>query len=569
MTMDIITASEPPVELTGPSAKPLAAEVPPDNTIPIEPLDLIESPKVRTKLRLYAILSALYLGLFVGALDQTIIAISIPTVCADLRSASGYVWVGGAYLLANAASGPIWAKCSDIWGRKPMLLIAVGLFAAASILAALSTTMPMLIAGRALQGTASGGMMQLAIITISDLFSVRKRSLYMGYVGFVWALAGSVGPLVGGALTEFKTWRWCFWINLPISGFTFVSLLLFLDVHNPRTKLGEGMKAVDWIGTLSILAVTLLLLLGLDFGGAVFPWSSPKVICLVVFGTLMIGFFLFSQQRLAKYPLMPLGVFRNWSNNATFLVVFSHGMVLIGIEYYMPLYFQSVRQASPLRAGVLLLPLIVTQAVTEILSGTIINRTGRYREITWTGVTLMVIGTGLYITFGPGTSVAMVVGLQIFGGLGPGLLFQGPMIAIQSTVSQVDTAGAIASLGFIRSLAMALSIVIGGVVFQNSMDSRQSSLVAAGLSESVIGALSGTNAAANVGIPRTIQDASQRQVVLDAFAFSVRNMFILYTCLAAVALVASVFIKHRVLDTEHTETKTGIQQLKKAAATKG
>ena len=450
-----------------------------------------------------------------------------------------------------------------------MLLVAVGLFAAASILAALSTSMPMLIAGRALQGTASGGLMQLVTITISDLFSVRKRSLYLGYVGFVWALAGSAGPLVGGAFTEFKTWRWCFWINLPISGITFVLLLLFLDVHNPRTKLGEGMKAVDWFGSFSILAVTLLLLVGLDFGGAIFPWSSPKVICLVVFGTLMIGFFLFSEQRLAKYPLMPLGVFRSWSNNAIFLVVFSHGMVLIGTEYYMPLYFQSVRQASPLRAGVLLLPLIVTQAVVEILSGILIDRTGRYREVTWAGATLMTIGTGLYIIFGPGTSVAMVVGLQIFGGLGPALLFQGPMIAIQSTVSQVDTAAATASLGFIRSLAMALSVVVGGVVFQNSMDSRQSSLAAAGLSESVLAALSGSKAAANVGIPRTIQDASQRQVVLEAFAFSVRNMFILYTCLAAVALVASVFIKHRVLNTEHTETKTGIQQFTKAAKTQG
>ena len=450
-----------------------------------------------------------------------------------------------------------------------MLLIAVGLFAAGSILAALSTSMSMLIAARALQGTASGGLMQLVTITISDLFSVRKRSLYLGYVGFVWALAGSAGPLVGGAFTEFKTWRWCFWINLPISGITFVLLLLFLDVHNPRTKLGEGMKAVDWFGTFSILAVTLLLLVGLDFGGAIFPWSSPKVICLVVFGTLMIGFFLFNEQRLAKYPLMPLGVFRSWSNNAIFLVVFSHGIVLIGIEYYMPLYFQSVRQASPLRAGVLLLPLIVTQAVVEILSGILIDRTGRYREVTWAGVILMTIGTGLYITFGPGTSVAMVVGLQIFGGLGPALLFQGPMIAIQSTVSQVDTAAATASLGFIRSLAMALSVVVGGVVFQNSMDSWQSSLAAAGLSESVLAALSGSKAAANVGIPRTIQDASQRQVVLEAFAFSVRNMFILYACLAAVALVASVFIKHRVLSTEHTETKTGIQQFTKAANTQG
>lgn len=447
-----------------------------------------------------------------------------------------------------------------------MLLIAVGLFAAASILAALSTSMPMLIAARALQGTGGGGLMQLVTITISDLFSVRKRSLYLGYVGFVWALAGSAGPLIGGALTEFKTWRWCFWINLPISGITFV-LLLLLDVHNPRTKIVEGLKVVDWLGTFSILAATLLLLIGLDFGGAIFPWSSPKVICLVVFGALMIGFFLFSEQRLAKYPLMPLGVFRSWSNNAIFLVVFSHGMVLIGIEYYMPLYFQSVLQTSPLRAGVLLLPLIVTQAVVEILTGLLIDRTGRYREVTWVGVTLMTIGTGLYITFGPGTSVAMVAGLQIFGGLGPALLFQGPMVAIQSTVSQADTAAATASLGFIRSLAMALSVVVGGVVFQNSMDSRQSSLAAAGLNESLLTALSGSMAAANVGIPRTIQDALQRQVVLEAFAFSVRNMFILYTCLAAIALVASVFIKHRVLNTEHTETKTGIQQLTKGAIT--
>jgi MFS family permease len=479
------------------------------------------------------------------------------------------VWVGGAYLLANAATGPIWAKCSDIWGRKLVLLIAVALFAAASILAALSTNMPMLIAGRALQGTASGGLMQLVVITISDLFSVRKRALYLGYVGFVWALAGSAGPLIGGAFTQFKSWRWCFWINLPICGMTFLLLLLFLDVHNPRTKLGEGIRAVDWLGTLSILAVTLLLLFGLDFGGSTFPWDSPKVICLIVFGTLMIGFFLFSQQRLAKYPLMPLAVFRNWSNNATFLVAFSHGMVLIGIEYYMPLYFQSVRQASPLRSGLLLLPLIVMQAVVEIMAGVLINRTGRYREFIWAGVTLMTLGTGLYINLGPDTSVAVVVGLEIFGALGPALLFQGPMISIQNTVSQSDTAASIASLGFIRSIAMALSVVVGGVVFQNSMDARHSSLAAAGLSEFVLEALSGSQAAANVGITQSIQGASQRQAVLEAFAWSIRNMFILYTCLAVVAMVASVFIKHRNLNTEHTETKTGIQQLTKASNAKG
>ena len=469
-------------------------------------------------------------------------------------------------MLANAAAGPIWAKCSDIWGRKPALLGAVGVFAVASIIAAVSTSMQMLIAARALQGTAAGGLFQLVSITISDLFSMRSRALYLGLLGVMWALAGSAGPLIGGAFTQLVNWRWCFWINLPVCGITFVLLLLFLDVHNPRTKLGEGIMAVDWFGTLSILAVTLLLLLGLDFGGATFPWDSPKVICLIVFGTLMIGFFLFSEKRLAKYPLMPLSMFKNWSNNAAFLVAFAHSMVSIGVEYYLPLYFQSVKQASPLRSGILILPMMVTEAAVDIMVGILIHQTGRYREITWAGATLITLGTGLYINFRTDTSVARIIGFEIIGGIGTALLFQAPMIAIQNTVSQADTATATATLGFIRSLAASLSIVLGGVVFQNSMAARQSFLAAAGLSESVLKALSGDQAAANVGITKSIQDAAQRQVVQDTFAWSLRNMFIMYTCLAAVAMVASAFIKQRHLSTEHTETKTGIQQLTERVA---
>ena len=421
--------------------------------------------------------------------------------------------------------------------------------------------MRMLIAARALQGTAGGGLMQMVAITISDLFSVRSRALYLGLLGVAWALAGSAGPLIGGALTQLVSWRWCFWINLPVCGVTFVVLLLFLDVHNPRTKLGEGVKALDWFGTFSILAVTVLLLLGLDFGGAIFPWGSPKVVCLIVFGTLMIGFFLFSEKRLAKYPLMPLSVFKDWSNNATFLLAFAHSMVSIGVEYYLPLYFQSVKQASPLHSGVLIVPMMITEAATDIVVGILIHQTGRYREIIWAGVTLMTLGTGLYISLRTDPSVARIIGFEIIGGIGTALLFQTPMIVIQNTVSQADTASATATLGFSRNMATALSIVLGGVVFQNSMAARQSSLAAAGLSESALEALSGDQAAANVGIVKSVQDAAQRQAVKDAFAWSLRNMFIMYTCVAGVAMAASAFIKQRHLRTEHTETKTGIHQL--------
>jgi MFS family permease len=201
----------------------------------------------------------------------------------------------------------------------------------------------MLIVGRALQGTAGGGLTQLVSITISDMFSMRSqfnsslstsgstvltsnrsRTLYLGLLQAMWAVAGGVGPVLGGAFTQYASWRWNFWINLPISGSTFLLLLMFLDVHNPRTKIIEGIKAVDWFGSLSILGLMVMPLLGLNFGGTEFPWNSPKVICLIVFGSLMFVLFIFSEARLARYPLMPLGLFRQKSNVACLLVGFTH-----------------------------------------------------------------------------------------------------------------------------------------------------------------------------------------------------------------------------------------------------
>lgn len=155
----------------------------------------------------------------------------------------------------------------------------------------------------------------------------RSRSLYLGLLECMWAVAGGVGPVLGGVLTQYASWRWIFWINLPVTGLTFVLLGVFLDVHNPRTGFAEGMKAIDWFGSFSILALTLMLLLGLNFGGVTFPWSSPKVICLVVFGTLMSVFFVYSEKRLARYPIMPLRLFHHRSNIASLLVCVFQGFV--------------------------------------------------------------------------------------------------------------------------------------------------------------------------------------------------------------------------------------------------
>ncbi|KAF2667620.1 MFS general substrate transporter, partial [Microthyrium microscopicum] len=500
---------------------------------------------------------------FISALDQTITATAIPTIASSLHSAGAYTWIGAAYLLASAASGPLWTKCSDIWGRKLALLSATVLFGAASVLAALSSSMTMLISARALQGAAGGGLGGLVSVTISDLVSVRERAKYFAALGLMWAVAGAAGPAVGGVLTERVSWRWCFWINVPVCGLAGALILLLLDVHNPRTGLKEGLKAVDWYGTVTMLGVTLMVLLGLDFGGAVFAWSSAKVICLLIFGTLMVGMFVYSEKRLAKYPLLPLGVFGSVSNVATFGVSFFQNMVSLSVEYYLPLYLQSVKLVSPLRSGILVLPMMCTMALTDITVGILISKTGRYREMMWIGATILTLGTGLYITLGVDTPIAQIVGFQIVWGVGPALLFYAPMIAIQNTVSQADTASATAALGFFRNVATSLSIVVGGVVFQNSMTSQQSSLVAAGLDASTRKAFSGSQAAANVDLIKLISDSTQRRAIQNAFAGSLRNMFITYTGLAAAALVSSAFIKHRKLNTEHTETKTGIQELTK------
>lgn len=259
------------------------------------------------------------LSLFVAALDQTIVATAIPTIAAHLHSAAGYTWIGGAYVLAKAATMPLWAKFSDIWGRKPILLAGLAVFFVASIVCAAAPTMAALIAGRALQGVGGGALMQLVTITISDLFSMRRRSLWMVFTDVTWAVAGGVGPVLGGALAQLVSWRWVFWINLPAIGAAFVLVAACLNVHDPKTKMVDGFRAIDWYGTVAILGLTLMMLLGLDFGGAIFPWSSPKVVCLLVFGALILGFFVFSEKRLAVYPLMPMRLFKGKSNIASFL----------------------------------------------------------------------------------------------------------------------------------------------------------------------------------------------------------------------------------------------------------
>lgn len=410
---------------------PPAEQLPPPD--PQEPVQQSQN-QPRSRLKIALIMFSLGISVLLVALDITIVTTALPTIAEHFQSASGYTWVGSAYLIANAAATPIWGKVSDIFGRKPILLVTNVIFFVGSLLAAVAVNMSMLIAARVIQGIGGGGLIVLVNISISDLFAMRERGAYFGIIGGVWALASSLGPVVGGAFTQNVSWRWCFYINLPLDGLAFFILLFVLDLHTPKTPIAKGLKAVDWLGSLTMVAGTIMLLLGLEFGGITYPWNSATVICLIVFGALTIAIFFAIEYRLAPYPLMPLDIFSKRSNLAALGVCFFHAYVFISGSYFLPLYFQAVLGATPILSGVYLLPTALSLSFLSAFTGVFIRKTGQYLPPIWFGYIFMTIGFGLFIDLSSTSSWAKIILYQIVAGIGVGPNFQSPLIALQSLV---------------------------------------------------------------------------------------------------------------------------------------
>ena len=524
-----------------------------------------ETPRPRNRFKHFTSLIALFSTLLISALNTTIMATAIPTICRELNSAEGYAWIGGAYLLGNAAFAPIWAKVSDIWGRKAILLSAVVCFFCSSIICALSTSMTMLIIGRTFQGISGGGLVSIISIVISDLFSMRHRSLYIGLLEIIWGFASGIGPVLGGTFAQHLSWRWVFWIMLPPCAVAFVLLIFALDVHNPRTSMMEGLKAVDWAGSFCMLAILIMFLLGVSFGGVEFPWDSPTVICLIVFGACMSIFFVFSEKKLARYPLLPLGIFTQRSNIAALVVTFAHHYALYAADFYMPFFFQSAKAVSPVSAGTLILPLALSTSFTGLLSGYYTHRTGRYVELIWLGMALIAAGHGSFISWDATSGLGLMIGTQILAGIGAGLVMAPPLLALQASVPQKEVATATATIGLVRNISTVLAIVGGQTIFQNGMDARKGEIMAAGLDIQLQEAFAGSNAAANIDAIRNITNPVKRLAVEQAFAGSLRGVWILDACLCAVGLFGCAFIAKSKLSQEHVETRTGLETEKSPA----
>jgi MFS family permease len=434
---------------------------------PTTTTDYESSAKKLSATAIALIMLPLCLSVFLSALDLTIITPTIPTIVRGFHSTTGYVWIGSAFILSSTASTPVWGSLADIWGRKPILLIALTIFLGGSLLCALAPSMHSLIAGRAVQGIGSSGMGTTVNIIICDTFSLRDRGLYLAITSVVWAIGSAIGPVIGGSFTTKVSWRWCFWINLPIGAVVLVVLLFFLKLPSPHTPVLAGLKAIDWVGSILIVGAALMILLGLDFGSVTFPWSSVTVVCLIVFGFVTIGVFIMNEWKFAKNPVIPLRLFIKRSAVAAYFVWACNFYILIGLSYYLPLYSQSVLGANALVSGVHLIPLIVACSLSAACTGAYIQKTGTYLPITYIAHVFLCLGTGLLISVRVGESLTKLIIFQIITGIGVGMNIEPPLITAQAAMTVMDTAVIQATMTFMRSLATTVAVVVGGVIVRN------------------------------------------------------------------------------------------------------
>jgi EmrB/QacA subfamily drug resistance transporter len=409
------------------------------------------------------IFGALILVFLLASLDQTIVSTALPTIVGELGGLQHLSWVVTAYLLASTVSGPLYGKFGDLYGRKVVLQTAIVIFLAGSALCGLSQNMAELISFRALQGLGAGGLIVTAIAVIGDVIPPRDRGRYQGIFGGVFGVSTIIGPLLGGFFVDNLSWRWIFYVNLPIGAVAFVVIGAVFHVRPARKQ-----HKVDYLGAALLAGGLSAIVLFTSLGGTTWAWDSPEIIALITIGVVALTAFAFVESRVSE-PILPLSLFRNRTFAVTSAVGFVVGLALFGAVTYLPLYLQIVKGVSATRSGLQLTPLMLGLLVTSVLSGQLISRWGRYRIFPIIGTAVVAVGMLLLSRLGVGTSLWMVALGMVILGLGLGMVMQVLVLAVQNAVDYAHLGVATSGSTMFRSIGGSIGVSLFGAIFANRL----------------------------------------------------------------------------------------------------
>ncbi|KAL2845042.1 major facilitator superfamily protein [Aspergillus pseudoustus] len=423
----------------------------------------------------WLIMAALTVSGLLAALEATIVSTALPSISNDLGGGEKYYWVILAYFLTMTAFQPLFGQLADIFGRRWLLMVAVGFFALGSGLCGGANTMEMLIAGRAIQGLGAGGINVLVETIVCDISPLRERGFNLSILFGGITVGTAIGPVISGVIVDKTTWRWVFYLNLPIAGVALLLLFAFLRLKHKHASISERLRRLDYAGNTLFVAACTSALIGIGWAGTLYPWRSVEVILPLILGLLglvatLVFEGLYEGTRFCREPLVPLHLFKNRTSAVVFLATFFHGITGIWVLYFLPVYFQSVLMASPIRAGVQLLPTVIFMTVSAVVGGGLMQAFGKYKAMHLASFAFIIIGFGLFTLLDQHSSTAKWVIFQIIESIGLGMFLSTALPAVQAKLSDDDTARATGVWQFLRSFGMVFGSAIPTAIFNTRFD---------------------------------------------------------------------------------------------------